>query len=80
MLKSHFDAVEEYLLALKKIGENTGHNLHKGSRREAFIQEFLKGHLSEKVSIGTGEIIDRDSHPGQRRNQQDIVICKTILE
>lgn len=77
MLKTHFAAVEEYLLALKKIGENTGHSLHKGDPREAFIHEFLKGHLSEKVSIGRGEIIDKDSLPGQRRNQQDIVIFKS---
>ena len=31
MLKSHFDAIEEYLLALSKIQENTGHSLHKGT-------------------------------------------------
>jgi hypothetical protein len=76
MLKSHFDAVEEYLLALKKIGDNTGHSLHKGTPRESFIREFLNGHLSEKVSIGTGEIIDKNSRPGEKRNQQDIVIFK----
>jgi hypothetical protein len=76
MLKSHFDAVEDYLLALKKIGDNTGHSLHKGTPREVFIQEFLKNHLSEKVSIGSGEIIDMNSLSGEKRNQHDIVIFK----
>lgn len=79
MLKSHFDVVEEYLLTLKKIGDNTGHPLHKGSPREAFIQEFLKNHISEKVSIGTGEIIDYKSKPNEKRNQHDIVIYKNEL-
>lgn len=50
--------------------------MHKGTPREAFIRQFLQGHLSERVAIGTGEIIDASSKPGQQRNQIDIVIYK----
>jgi hypothetical protein len=76
MLKSHMDAVEQSLLAIAQIPANTGHNLHKGTPREAFIRKFLQDHLSERVAIGTGEIIDSKSQPNQPRNQIDIVIYK----
>jgi len=45
MLKSHMDAVEEQLIATSKIPANSGHSLHKGTPREAFIKEFLQKHL-----------------------------------
>ncbi|MCX7428399.1 MAG: hypothetical protein NTW96_22565 [Planctomycetia bacterium] len=76
MLKAHVDAVEESLLAVSKIPANSGHSLHKGTPREAFIRKFLQGHLSERVAVGTGEIIDGNSRPGEQRNQIDIVIYK----
>jgi len=76
MLKSHLDAVERHLLQISQIPANSGHTLHKGTPREAFIKEFLVNHLSERVAVGTGEIIDSNSKPGQRRNQIDIVIYK----
>jgi hypothetical protein len=76
MLKSHIDAIEQSLLATSRIPANTGHTLHKGTPREAFIREFLEKHLSERVAIGTGEIIDANSRPDQPRNQIDIVIYK----
>ena len=76
MLLSHVNTVEESLLAISKIPANSGHPLHKGTPREAFIREFLQGHLSERVAVGTGEIIDANSKPGEQRNQIDIVIYK----
>jgi hypothetical protein len=76
MLKSHIDAVEDGLLAISKIPANAGHTLNRGTPREAFIKEFLINHLSEKVAIGTGEIIDSSSSPRQQRNQIDIVIYR----
>ncbi len=76
MLKSHFDAVEESLLAIAKVPANSGHPLHKGTPREAFIRTFLEGHLSESVAVGTGEIIDAHSKPRDQRNQHDIVIYR----
>ncbi|MGO4707095.1 DUF6602 domain-containing protein [Microvirga sp. 2MCAF38] len=76
MLKSHMDACENTLVATSKIPANSGHSLHKGTPREAFIREFLQSHLPEKVAIGTGEIIDANSQPGEPRNQFDIVIYK----
>jgi hypothetical protein len=76
MLKSHMDAKENALIAISKIPSNSGHSLHKGTPREAFIREFLESHLSENVAIGTGEIIDANSRPGMPRNQFDIVVYK----
>ncbi|MEG3848343.1 hypothetical protein QT971_13070 [Microcoleus sp. herbarium19] len=76
MLKDHVGAVENHLLSISKIPANAGHTLHKGTPREAFIREFLQTHLSERVAIGTGEIIDAHSRAGGSRNQFDIVIYK----
>jgi hypothetical protein len=76
MLKSHFDAVENALLARSKIVAQAGHTLHKGTPREAFVSEFLKTHLSERLAIGSGEIIDANSRPGQPRNQIDLLLYR----
>lgn len=70
------DAVETSLVHTSKIPANAGHTLHRGTPREAFITEFLEGHLSANVAIGTGEIIDANSQPRGARNQFDIVIYK----
>lgn len=71
------DAVETSLIHISQIPANAGHTLHRGTPREAFIKEFLEGHLSASVVIGTGEIIDSNSQPRVSRNQFDIVIYKT---
>lgn len=76
MLKNHMDAVEDVLVALSKIQINAGHSIHKGTPRELFIREFLGDHLPSNVDIGTGEIIDSNSKPGDLRNQFDIVLYK----
>lgn len=76
MLASHMSAIETKLLADAGVQKNTGHSLHKGTPREVFIRDFLEGHLAADVAIGTGEIIDANSKPGQSRNQFDIVIYK----
>ena len=76
MLKSHMDAIEKHLTTISKVPENAGHGLHKGTPREAFIKEFLESHLPSNVAIGSGEIIDANSKPGQKRNQFDIVIYR----
>lgn len=76
MLVSHMKAVEDHLLAISRIPANSGHSLHKGTPREAFIREFLEKHLNSTVQIGTGEIIDSRSKPNEKRNQFDIVIYK----
>jgi len=76
MLKAHMEAKERALLAISQIPTHSGHPLHKGTPREAFIREFLSTHLPESVAIGTGEIIDSKSRPGESRNQYDIVIYK----
>lgn len=76
MLKSHMNAVENSLVSISQIPANSGHTLHRGTPREAFIKEFLENHLSANVAIGTGEIIDSASQPRTQRNQFDIVIYK----
>jgi hypothetical protein len=76
MLKSHMDALENALVATSKVPANSGHSLHKGTPREAFIRQFLQSHLPENVAIGTGEIIDANSIPNSPRNQFDIVIYR----
>jgi len=70
------DAQENALIAISKIPANSGHSLHKGTPREAFIKEFLESHLPENVAIGTGEIIDSNSKPNVQRNQYDIILYK----
>jgi len=76
MLKSHMDAKEDELVANSKTCANAGHAVHKGTARESFVRDFLRDHLPENVAIGTGEIIDANSPPGDQRNQFDIVIYK----
>ena len=76
MLRSHMNAKENALVAISQVPANSGHPLHKGTPREAFVKEFLEDHLPSTVSIGTGEIIDSSSAPGQPRRQHDIVIYK----
>lgn len=76
MLKTHMDSKEQALLAISQVPAGTGHTLHRGTPREAFISEFLSDHLSERVAIGTGEIIDSQSKPRQQRNQMDIVVYR----
>lgn len=76
MLKAHINAKETQLLATSQIPANAGHSLHKGTPREAFIRQFLEDHLSERVAIGTGEIVDSNSRPSEQRPQFDIVVYK----
>lgn len=76
MLQAHMRAQEQRLLASSRISANSGHNLHKGTPREAFIREFLQYHMSETIGIGTGEIIDCNSKPNEKRNQIDIVLYR----
>jgi hypothetical protein len=76
MLKAHFDAVERAILATSSIPANAGHPVSRGSPRETFIRKFLGQHISSRVSIGSGEIIDAFSVPRDTRNQIDIVIFR----
>jgi hypothetical protein len=74
MLIEHINQVEKTLISRAEIPGNSGHSLHKGTPREFFIKEFLQNHISDKISIGTGEIIDCNSKPNENRNQIDIVL------
>lgn len=74
MLADHFAAVEASLLAQAAIPANAGHMLHRGTPREWFIRDFLERHISKRLSIGSGEIIDSGSRSRELRNQHDIVL------
>ncbi|MYM95266.1 DUF6602 domain-containing protein [Duganella vulcania] len=74
LFNDHFSYVEELLLARAKVQQTSGHNLHKGTPREAFIADFLAGHIGEGIGIGTGEVIDARSQSGKIRNQMDVVL------
>lgn len=76
ILRSHFNAIENSLIAIGQIPANSGHPLHKGTPREAFIKEFLTKHISETVAIGTGEIIHYSSTTDEIRNQLDIIVYR----
>lgn len=76
MLAAHMNAIEGSIIQQSQIPANSGHTVNRGTPREIFIKEFLLGHLSENVAIGSGEIIDANSLPRQARNQFDIIIYK----
>jgi hypothetical protein len=69
-------AIEQHLIVSGRIPASTGHSIHKGTPRETFIREYLQNHLSERLAIGSGEVIDANSQPGQPRPQIDIVLFK----
>lgn len=77
MLSDHLAAVESRLLCSSRVPDNAGHPIHKGAPREAFVREFLVGHLGARAAIGTGEIIDANSHARDTRNQIDIAVYKS---
>lgn len=74
ILHQHFENIESFLLAQSKIPSISGHTANKGRPRESFIASFLEKHMSSKISIGTGEIINFASYVGEQRNQIDIVL------
>ena len=76
LLVAHFADCEKELLAKHAKSSHLSHRTVKGQAREVFIKEFLRDHLSEKVGIGSGEVIDAQSMGGDERNQHDIIIFK----
>lgn len=76
MIASHLAYVEKSLLALSQVAGTAGHPIHKGMPREWFVREFLESYLSERVAVGTGEIIDATAVAGAARNQIDVVVYR----
>jgi hypothetical protein len=76
LLQEHLRAVEDVLLAQSRVPANAGHPLHKGTPRENFLKSFLIDHLSERVAIGQGEIIDARTQKSDPRHQNDIIIYR----
>lgn len=77
MLRAHFAAKEQKLLAQSAVAAGAGHPVHKGAPREAFVREFLEEHLAHQIAIGQGEIIDGSSEPGEKRPDIDIVLYRS---
>jgi hypothetical protein len=77
ILEAHLANCENSLLATSKVPSTSGHPLHKGTPREAFIKKFLSDHLPADFAIGTGELIDYRSEEKEKRNQHDIVIFES---
>ncbi len=76
LLQEHLRAVEGTLLAQSRIPANAGHPIHKGTPRENFLRNFLMDHLSERVAVGQGEIIDARTQNTDPRHQNDIIIYR----
>jgi hypothetical protein len=76
MLSAHFELIEKCLIARSEIVDTSGHSVHKGTPREAFVREFLQDHLPQNLSIGQGEIIDKDSQPREERHNIDVVLYR----
>jgi len=76
LLQAHLRAVEDVLLAQSRIPANAGHPLHKGTPRENFLKSFLIDHLSERVAVGQGEILDARTKKSDPRHQNDIIIYR----
>jgi hypothetical protein len=76
ILEDHFNAIEKLLICQAEISGNSGHSLHKGTPREAFVREFLYNHLPETIAFGTGEVFDLNTKSENSRNQNDIVLYK----
>lgn len=79
VLETHFNYIEETLLAKSRIAKNSGNSLHAGTIREDFIQEFLEKHFSDCTSIGSGEIINCNTKEGDVRNQFDIILSNKMI-
>src|SRR5260370_18899504 len=76
LLQEHLRAVEGTLLAQSRIPANAGHPIHKGTPRENFLRNFLMDHLSERVAVGQGEIIDARTQNTDPPHQNDIIIYR----
>lgn len=78
-VQSYFADVENVLLALSRVAGQAGHSVIKGSAREYFVKDFLAKNISPLWTVGSGEIIHRDTKPTETRNQVDAVIYNSQM-
>jgi hypothetical protein len=76
MLLTHFNQIEDELLTVAQRPSSSGHSLHKGTPRESFVRNYLESHLCSLLAVGSGEVIDSSSRPGESRPQVDLVVYK----
>ena len=73
-VQAYFSDIEKTLLALSGVAGNAGHNVIKGGAREYFVKEFLSKNISPLWSVGSGEIVHRETQVPDKRNQVDVVV------
>ncbi len=76
MLLSHLNAIENALIAQSKISRTSGHPVLRGNPREILIRDFLSSHLPSNLEVGQGTIIDVNTEPNQKKNQNDVIIYR----
>lgn len=77
--QSYFADVEKVLLALSGVAGHAGHNVIKGSAREYFVNDFLAKNISPLWTVGSGEIIHRETKAPDKRNQIDAVVYNSQM-
>ena len=75
-VKSHFRNISDALTAAARVAAGTGHSSTTGTAREALLKRFLRPHIPDVLSIGSGIIIDSFGH---KSRQQDVVITDRRL-
>src|SRR5579872_2683413 len=72
MLITHINRLEKHLLSTSQLPASADH----AAPRDILVNEFLQNHVSQKLAIGEGIIIDSDSKINGTYNQIDIVLYK----
>jgi|SRR5579872_5186008 len=72
MLITHINRLEKHLLSTSQLPASADH----AAPRDILVKEFLQNHVSQKLAIGEGIIIDSDSKINGTYNQIDIVLYK----
>lgn len=74
LFDEHFEKIAARLTAESDIAKSFSHNTNKGNIREAFVKEFLTGHLPDFCGVGSGEIIHHQTEANEKRNQLDVIL------
>ena len=78
-VQTYFSEVESVLLALSGVASQAGHGVIKGSAREYFVKDFLARNISPLWTVGSGEIIHKDTTAPEKRNQLDAVVYNSQM-
>lgn len=76
-LLQHLAALENSLMADSQRLKLVDNTTLMGGGREAFVRQFLRGHLGASIGIGTGEIISATRPHDHIDRQWDVVVYDT---